>query len=340
MSIKSILTAAALTIAFAGAASASDTIRIVGSSTVFPFTTAVAETFGKKTSYSTPVVESTGTGGGMKLFCGGIGLEHPDMTNASRPIKDTELKLCADNGVNDVIEMKVGYDGIVLANSKQGELMDITLQQLYLALAMEIPGESGVWIKNPHTKWSDIDPSLPDVKIEVLGPPPTSGTRDAFVELAMEGGCKTFEWVKKLKDTDSSVFKSKCHNLRQDGHFVEAGENDNLIIQKLKANENAYGIFGFGFLDQNTDTVQGSDIGGVEPTFEAIADGSYPISRSLFFYIKGEHMKYKPAIGEFVREYLSESASGDFGYLTDRGLIPLMPEEHSAQKAKIEALIK
>lgn len=343
MSLKSIIAASAVSILMATAAQASENLRIVGSSTVFPFTTTVAETFSKKTNFRAPVVESTGTGGGMKLFCGGVGVEHPDMTNASRAIKASEVELCAANGVNQIIELRVGFDGIVLANDKNSPTMDLTKQQLFQALAMNLPtgtddGEV-VWSANNNVTWNDVDSGLPNTRIEVLGPPPTSGTRDAFVELAMEAGCKAMLKSLDVK-YDKKKHKSNCHSMRQDGHFIEAGENDNLIIQKLTANPQAYGIFGFSFLDQNADKVQGSKISGVEPTFEAIADGSYPVSRSLFVYIKGEHLNVRPGMKEFVAEYISEAASGESGYLTDRGLIPLPQQEHQSQRDKIGQELK
>lgn len=310
----------------AGTAQARDQIRIVGSSTVYPFSTAVAETFGKTTKFKTPVVESTGSGGGLKLFCAGIGTEHPDMTNASRRIKQSEVERCGKNGVTGVTEIKIGYDGIVMANSKKADRMKITRKQIFLALAKDIPAGEGKLIPNPHKTWKDVDPSLPDVKIEVLGPPPTSGTRDAFAELALEGGCKKIGWLKAMKKTDKKKYKAICHSIREDGGYVEAGENDVLIVRKLEANPNAFGVFGYSFLDQNGDRVQGSLIDGQDPTFENIADGKYPVSRSLFFYVKQAHVNKIPGIAEFINEFTSDKAWGDDGYLTDKGLIP-MPEE-------------
>lgn len=308
------------------AAEARDQIRIVGSSTVYPFATVVAERFGKTTSFKTPVIESTGSGGGLKLFCSGVGVEYPDITNASRRIKESEVELCGKNGVNDVTEIKVGYDGIVLANAKSAEQAKFTKQQIFLALAKNIPDGKGGLKENDNIKWSDVDPSLPNKKIEVLGPPPTSGTRDAFAELALEGGCKTFDFIKAMKKTDKKKYKAVCHGVREDGAYVEAGENDVLIVRKLEANPLAYGVFGYSFLDQNADKVQGSVVEGVEPTFESIADGAYKVSRSLYFYVKGAHVGKVPGIKEFVAEFSSEQASGEDGYLSDRGLIP-MPEE-------------
>jgi len=308
-----------------GAAEARDQIRIVGSSTVYPFSTTVADQFGKTTSFKTPVVESTGSGGGLKLFCAGVGVEHPDITNASRAIKKSEIETCHKNGVTDITEVKIGYDGIVVANSKDAPRMKITRQQLFLALAKDVPAGEGTLQPNPYKKWSDIDSSLPAVKIEVLGPPPTSGTRDAFAELAMEHGCKTFDWIKALKKSDKKKYKGICHGVREDGAYIEAGENDVLIVRKLEENKNAFGIFGFSFLDQNADQIQGSLIEGKEPTFENIADGSYPVSRPLFFYVKDAHVDSIPGIREYIAEFTSEKAWGEDGYLADKGLIP-MPE--------------
>ncbi|MFK7902963.1 MAG: PstS family phosphate ABC transporter substrate-binding protein [Nitratireductor sp.] len=317
---------------------ARDQINIVGSSTVFPFATAVAERFGKNTDFKTPVVESTGSGGGLKLFCQGVGENTPDITNASRRIKASEVKLCAENGIADIVEVKVGYDGIVLANSRNAELMNITRKDIFLALAKNVPNGEGKTMPNPYENWSQINPSLPNVKIEVLGPPPTSGTRDAFVELAMEGGCKAVDWVKALKKADKSAYKALCHTMREDGAFIEAGENDNLIVQKLEANPAAFGIFGYSFLDQNSDKVQGSSIGGLAPTFENIADGKYPVSRSLFFYVKKAHIGVTPGIEAYLAEFLSDDAAGEDGYLADKGLIPMTAGEAAEWKAKVKNL--
>lgn len=305
---------------------ARDQIRIVGSSTVFPFAATVAERFGKNTDFETPVVESTGSGGGLKLFCAGTGVDTPDITNASRRIKSSEVELCAQNGVGDIVEVMIGYDGIAIANSRASSVMNIEIRDLFLALAKQVPAADGKLAPNPYERWSEINPSLPDVKIEVLGPPPTSGTRDAFVELVMEEGCDEFEAIKALKD-DKDLHKAICRGIREDGAFIEAGENDNLIVQKLEANPNAFGIFGYSFLDQNSDKVQGSMIGGVEPTFEAIADGEYPVSRSLYFYVKKAHLGLVPGIEGYLAEFISEDASGPDGYLADKGLIPLSEEE-------------
>jgi phosphate transport system substrate-binding protein len=318
-----------LTIAFslailfvAPAAFARDQIRIVGSSTVFPFSTAVAEQFGRSTSFKTPIVESTGSGGGLKLFCAGVGESTPDIANASRRIKASEVKRCQENGVTEVVEIRIGFDGIVLANSKKSDPVSLTSKQLFLALAREIP-VAGKLVENPNRTWKDVDASLPDRKIEVLGPPPTSGTRDAFVELAMEGGAKQIPMLKELKARDKNAFKAVAHAIREDGAYVEAGENDNLIVQKLNANPSALGIFGFSFLDQNEDRIQGSPINGTEPTFEAIASGQYPISRSLYFYVKKNHIREISGLREFIAEFTSEKSVGIEGYLAEKGLIPL-----------------
>ena len=323
---KSIMMAAIATVAVAGAAEARDQIRIVGSSTVFPFATAVAEQFGKTSKFKTPIVESTGSGGGMKLFCAGVGENHPDITNASRRIKKSEFSKCTKAGIR-ITEVKIGFDGIVLANAKKIAPLNLTKATIFKALAKKVP-MNGKLVDNPYKTWKDVDPSLPARKIEVLGPPPTSGTRDAFVEIAMEGGCKALPEAKKL-----GLAKKKCHEIREDGAFIEAGENDNLIVQKLEANPNAVGIFGFSFLDQNADKLHGARVNGTQPTFENIAGGKYGISRSLFFYVKQQHVGVIPGIKEFVTEFTSEKSWGEDGYLIDKGLIPL-PEDVRKSAAK------
>jgi phosphate transport system substrate-binding protein len=317
---------ALLAAGFAAPAQARDQIRIVGSSTVFPFSTAVAESFGRAGGFKTPVVESTGTGGGIQLFCSGAGLDTPDIANASRRIKATEVETCAKNGVTEIVEVKIGYDGIVLANSRKHGRLNLTKEQVFRALAKQVPVD-GKLTANPYKLWSDIDPALPKHKIEVLGPPPTSGTRDAFVELAMEGGAEAFPMLKELKAKDEKAFKAAAHAIREDGVYVEAGENDNLIVQKLEANPNAVGVFGFSFLDQNTDRIHGSLVANVEPTFENIASGKYGISRSLYFYVKKAHTGKVPGLKEFIGEFTSDAAAGEDGYLSDKGLIPLTDAE-------------
>ena len=332
MNKKVIGLAAALSVAGAGsinAQSARDYISIVGSSTVYPFATVVVEQFGKTTKYKTPMVESTGSGGGMKLFCAGVGVQYPDITNASRRIKKSEFDTCKKNGVAAVVEIKIGYDGIAIANSKKAEPLNLTLRDIFLALAREVPNPDGgeTLVANPYKTWKDVNAALPDRAIEVLGPPPTSGTRDAFAELAMEGGCKSFDWIKALKKTDKKRYKSICHTVREDGAYVEAGENDNLIVQKLESNPKALGVFGFSFLDQNRDKIRSSAIDGVAPEFETISDGSYPISRPLYFYVKAAHAEVIPGMKAYLAEFTSEKAWGDEGYLSDRGLIPMPADE-------------
>ncbi|MGE3969102.1 MAG: PstS family phosphate ABC transporter substrate-binding protein [Dongiaceae bacterium] len=329
--------AAALALAllgFACTAEARDEIRIVGSSTVFPFSTAVAEQFGKTGGFKTPVVESTGTGGGFKLFCAGAGEDTPDISNASRAIKASEVEACAQNGVTEITEVKIGYDGIVLANSKKHGQFALTVKQIWLALAKTVPVD-GKLVPNPYQTWAGIDPSLPAEKIEVLGPPPTSGTRDAFVELVMDKGCEEFPEVAAL---EGDAKKEACQAIREDGAFIEAGENDNLIVQKLEANPKALGIFGYSFLEQNADKLQGSQMDGVAPTFETIADGSYEVSRPLFFYVKNAHVGVVPGVKEFVAEFMSEKAIGEEGYLADKGLIPMPDSERDEMISSAVAL--
>ncbi len=322
------------------AQAARDYISIVGSSTVYPFATVVAEQFGKTTPFKTPKIESTGSGGGFKLFGAGVGVEHPDITNASRAIKRSEKEMCQKNGVTEIIEVKIGYDGIVLANSKKAALMNVTRKDIFLALAKNVPDPAnpGQLIANPYKTWKDVNPDLPAVAIEVLGPPPTSGTRDAFAELAMEGGAKSFDFIKAMEKADSRQYTAVCHTVREDGAYVEAGENDNLIVQKLDANPNALGVFGFSFLDQNADKIQGSVIEGVPPTFEAIADGRYPVSRPLFFYVKKAHMGQIPGMAEYLKEFTSEKAWGTEGYLSEKGLIPMPEAERQKYREAVENL--
>jgi phosphate transport system substrate-binding protein len=334
---KLFLFAVSLAFVFAGfttpaAAGASrDYISIVGSSTVYPFATVVAEQFGKTSRFKTPKIESTGSGGGLKLFCAGVGVEHPDITNASRRIKKSECETCNKNGVKDIVEIKIGYDGIVLANSKKVGVFKLSRKDIFLALAKDVPDPKGgeKLIPNPYKIWKDVNPSLPAIKIEVLGPPPTSGTRDAFVELAMEGGAKQFAWIKSMKKKDKKRYKAVCHTIREDGAYIEAGENDNLIVQKLEANPDAVGIFGFSFLDQNTDKIHGSVVDGVAPTFEAIASGDYPVSRPLFFYVKKAHVDKIPGIRQYLREFTSDKAWGPDGYLSEKGMIPMPDDERT-----------
>lgn len=330
--VKSIVAALVAVFAITSVVEARE-IRIVGSSTVYPFTTIVGETFAAEGN-TAPVIESTGTGGGMKLFCAGIGDSHPDFTNASRAIKGSEKEKCAAKGITP-LEMKVGYDGIVFANSKKSGVLEVTPRELFQALAKDVPQENGNLVPNTFTHWNQINPKFPATKIEVLGPPPSSGTRDAWVELVMEAGCKTYDWVKAMKKKDKKAYKGICHGIREDGAYVEAGENDNLIIQKLANNPNAFGIFGYSFLDQNADVIQGSPIAGVVPTFDSIADGSYPASRALYVYAKKEHVGVTEGMKEFMELYLSDDIAGADGSLGDAGLIPLPQKELDKVRADV-----
>lgn len=340
--IGSLSLATALTVTSMGVqAAARNYISVVGSSTVYPFATVVAERFGRISGFKTPKIESTGSGGGLKLFCSGLGVNSPDITNSSRRIKKSEFDMCQANGVTQVIEVLIGYDGIAVANSVDAPQLDLSRADLYLALADQVPNPDGSesLITNPYKTWQQVNENLPDTKIEVLGPPPTSGTRDAFVELAMEGGCKTFPFIEAMEEND---FKIVCHTVREDGAYVEAGENDNLIVQKLEANPKALGIFGYSFLEQNSDKVQSSVIEGFEADFDTIADGDYPISRPLYFYVKAEHIGQIPGIGEYLDEFTSEGTWGEDGYLADKGMIPLdddTREEVGSAVAAREALV-
>jgi len=341
MKIKAICAAGALTLIMSSPAMAArDYISIVGSSTVYPFATVVAEQFGKTSGFKTPKIESTGSGGGFKLFCGGVGVKFPDISNASRAIKGSEMKKCAANGVKEIVEVKIGYDGIVLANAKSAPPLKLSRRDIFLALARQVPNPAkpGELIDNPYTTWKDVNSSLPNTPIEVLGPPPTSGTRDAFVELAMEKGAKTFDFIKAMKKKDKKAYKKICHTVREDGAYIEAGENDNLIVQKLQTNPRAVGIFGFSFLEQNSDVIQGSFIEGKAPTFEAIASGDYPVSRPLFFYVKKAHVDVIPGMKEYLDEFTSEKAWGNDGYLADKGMIPMPDAERKQYHANVKAL--
>ena len=332
---KLLIAASALAL-MAGSAVARDQIRIVGSSTVYPFTTTVAEAFGKATGMKTPVVESTGTGGGMKLFCAGVGEDTPDFTNASRRIKKSEFEDCAKNGVTEIVEVKVGFDGLSVAHSKDAGDLALTKTQLFLALAKQIPDKDGKLIDNPNKTWKDVDASLPDVKIEVLGPPPTSGTRDSFHELVMDKGAEGIESLKALKEKDAKAFEAVWKSMRTDGAYVEAGENDNLIVQKLEANKDALGIFGFSFLEQNAEKLSDVTIDGVKASYETIADGSYKVSRPLFIYAKKQHVGQVDGMAEFLAEYVSPKALGEDGYLAGKGLITLPADQAAASAAAVK----
>lgn len=311
---------------------ARDTISVVGSSTVYPFVTAAAESFSRG-DFPTPIIESTGTGGGIKLFCSGVGDDTPDAVNASRQIKESELETCAKNGVANPIELKIGKDALSIAASKDADDMDLTLEQIFLAIAKEVVVDGKI-VSNPNKLWSDIDPSLPNKKIEVLGPPPTSGTRDSFVELAMIPACKDILKKNEIK-LDEKAEKSFCATMREDGAYIDAGENDNLIVQKLSSNPDMIGIFGFSFLDNSRNTLKDVKINGVEATFETAIDGTYPLSRGLYVYVKREHLDLIAGLKEFADELTSEEAIGDDGYLTDKGLIPLPASLREEQRTTL-----
>jgi len=321
-----------------GLAAARDQIRIVGSSTVYPFTTVVAEQLGKTAGVKTPVVESTGTGGGMKLFCDGVGVQFPDATNASRRMKAGEFELCQKNGVKDIMELMIGYDGLTLAFSKKNPPMSLTRAQVFLALAKNVPGPDGKLIPNPYKTWNQVDPSLPNRPIEVLGPPPTSGTRDSFHELVLEPGAEQIPAMKALKAADRKAFDAAWKSIREDGVYVEAGENDNVIVQKLEANPGAVGIFGYSFLEENVSKVQGVKLDGVEPNEETISTLKYPAAREMFVYVKKAHIGVVPGLDKFAQEFVSNRAAGDGGYLEKKGLVPVPKDRLANSQANVANL--
>ena len=324
----------AAVLALAACSDSRTQIRIVGSSTVFPFTTAVAENFNRNNpQYLAPIVESTGTGGGIKLFCAGLGSRFPDIVNASRRMKPAELEDCRKRGARDIVEVQVGIDGIVLVQGKKGAPIDLSLRDVYAALAAEPFGK-------PQTArtWRDVNPALPATRIEVIGPPPTSGTRDAFNELYMVAGCQADPAMKALKKSDEAGFKRICESIREDGHYVEAGENDNLIVQKLGTNPLAIGVLGYSFLERNLDTLRDVPIDGVPATYATISDFSYPASRPLFIYVKAQHVKAIRGMREFLDEYVSERAWGPDGYLKRRGLIPSPEAVRAENRARAQQL--
>lgn len=308
----------------------SEKIKIVGSSTVAPFATTVAEQFGASSDYPAPMVETTGTGGGFKIFCGGIGPDEPSIVNASRRIKQGEQQLCEAAGIIAPLEIKIGYDGIVLANRKSGPDFDLTKAHIFSALAANLPDGEGGWMKNPHRTWQDVDPTLPETRILVSGPPPTSGTRDAFAEIAMESGALAFPQMQNLHESDPAAFMARAREVRNDGAWIDSGENDSSIINTLLRNEDAVGVLGYSFLEQNLDRVKAAKVGGVEPTFENISSGLYGVSRSMYFYVKVENQNLVAGLVDYVSEFTEEDAWGPDGYLTEKGLIPLLPEERAA----------
>ena len=324
----------ALSAAFTGPAfaQARDQIRIVGSSTVFPFTTAVAENFGRSTSFRPPIVESTGTGGGMRLFCGGVGPSHPDVSNASRRITKSEFDTCRNNGVTEIVELKIGFDGIVVTTKRGAPKFNLTREQVWRALARQVP-VNGQWVNNPYTTWQQVDASLPNARIEVIGPPPTSGTRDSFNELMLQGGCANVAEVRAVQDAAQRL--RYCTQIREDGRFIEGGENDNLIVQRVAAGDGTVlGVFGFSFLEENLDKIEAKLIDGVEPKFETISEGKYPVARDMFIYAKKAHVGVIPGIREFLAEYVSDRAMGDNGYLEQKGLV-ILPQAALRQQQEI-----
>ncbi len=325
--------------AAAAAENTSQKIKIVGSSTVSPFSTAVAEQFGAASRYPTPIVESTGTGGGFKAFCRGLGPSEPSVSNASRPIKASERELCETAGITELVEVKIGFDGIVLANAKSAPELNLTKEAIFRALVAELPDGNGGWVDNPNRTWRDVSPDLPDMPILVSGPPPTSGTRDAFVEIAMEGGAKDVPEMLALKESDSAEFKRRAHTIRNDGAWIDSGENDSAIVQTLLKNDDSVGIMGFSFLEQNLDRIKGAEVGGVAPVFEEIASGNYKISRSMYFYVKKQNLRLVPGIEAYVAEFTSEGAWGPDGYLVEKGLIPLPDEARIAERESAMAMV-
>jgi phosphate transport system substrate-binding protein len=321
------------------ALSARDQIKIVGSSTVYPFSSSVAEELGATTKFPTPVVESTGTGGGIKLFCAGSDLNTPDISNASRRMKDKEFKLCEENGVTDITEAIIGFDGIAIAQDAKVATFNLTKAQLALAVAAEVPSKDGKsLISNPYKKWSDIDASLPSREIVVYGPPKSSGTRDSFEELVLQHVFEkmpVYTDLYKANETANKRYKSYSV-LRTDGVYVESGENDNLIVQKLTKNSAAIGIFGYSFLEENKDKVVGLTIDNVTPTVDTISSGKYPIARSMYFYIKNAHVKDVPALKEYTNLFMSEKMIGNDGILTELGLVVLPSDVRTAARIKVK----
>jgi len=321
----------ALALLPAAQAEARDQIRIVGSSTVYPFASYVAEEFGATTRFKTPVIESTGSGGGMKLFCAGNGLDTPDITNASRRMKAKEFELCAKNGVHGITEAVIGYDGIVLAQNKANGPLKLSRKDILLAVAAEVPNKDGsALIPNPYQFWDQINPGLPHRPILIYGPPSSSGTRDAFEDLAMKHLTKKMAAYKAVT--------KKYHKIRQDGVYEPSGENDNLIVQKLIKNRNAIGIFGYSFLEENADTLIGAEIDGVQPVPETVSNGNYPYSRSLYFYVKKSHVSQVKGMKEYLQLFMSEDMIGEDGALTDIGLIALPEADRASSRARVKAL--
>jgi phosphate transport system substrate-binding protein len=306
-----------------------DQIRAVGSSTVYPFATAVAEQFVQNTpGMKSPIIESTGTGAGMKLFCAGVGAQHPDIENASRRIKKSEFDQCVANGVKDIVEVQVGVDGLAFAESKDGPGYKLTPKLIYEALAANPYGKGA----NKTEKWSDVDPSLPAVAISVFGPPSTSGTRDSLAELILEKGCQSDPAMKELKEKNEDEYKATCTRIREDGKYVDSGENDNLIVSKLVANPNSVGVFGFSFLEENRDKLKDVSLNGIEASYDTVATGQYPGARPLYIYVKKAHLQAIPGLKGYVEEYVRGWAPG--AYLAKRGMVAA-PEDVRQKNAEI-----
>jgi phosphate transport system substrate-binding protein len=333
--MKTLLGTAAALALLRGASSAHaarDYVWAAGSSTVFPFSTRTAENFAKKTGKKSPKIESLGTGGGIKMFCGGMGEKFPDIANASRPMKKSEFEACKAKGVNNIVELKIGFDGIVVAMDKKAPDYNFKLEHLYLGLGQNVL-RGGQFVANPYKTWKEIGAGLPANRILVYGPPPTSGTRDAWVELAIEAGAKKFPTVKALADKDDKAFKAKVDPMRTDGGWVDSGENDNAIVGTIEKTPGALGVFGYRFREENGNRIKGAAVNGVKPSAQTIANGSYPLARSLYIYVKKDQIGVTPGLKEFVSEFVSDAASGRGGYLQGRGLIPLPPAQHEAMKA-------
>ena len=313
-------------------------IWAAGSSTVFPFATRVAENFARTSGGAAPRVESLGTGGGIQAFCQGVGPSTPDIANASRQMKASEFDLCQQNGVTDIVEIKIGFDGIVIATARSGNSFNFELNDLYEGLAKEVPGANGQFVANPNTTWNQVNGALPNQRIQVYGPPPTSGTRDAFLELGMTPGAKLVPAAAAVEAADADRFEALAHTLREDGVWIDSGENDNAIVQTLTRTPGSLGVFGFSFLEQNLDTVKAETIDGVAPTADTIAHGSYPLARSLYIYVKKQHIGVIPGLQQFVQEFMSDGSAGRGGYLQDRGLVPLPADQLTAERAKVQAM--
>ncbi|RZJ18912.1 MAG: phosphate ABC transporter substrate-binding protein [Brevundimonas sp.] len=309
-----------------------------GSSTLFPFATRVAENFARTSGGAAPRVESLGTGGGIQAFCQGVGPSTPDIANASRQMKASEFELCQKNGVTDIVEIKIGFDGIVIATARTGNSFNFELNDVFEGLAKDVPGADGQFVANPTKVWSDVNKALPNQRIQVYGPPPTSGTRDAFLELGMTPGAKLIPAVAAVEAQDKTRFETLSHTLREDGAWIDSGENDNAIVQTLTRTPGSLGVFGFSFLEQNLDTVKAETIDGVVPSADTIADGSYPLARSLYIYVKKAHVGVTPGLEQFVQEFISEGSAGRGGYLQDRGLVPLPADQLAAERARATAM--